>query len=95
MDSACFSPFSPRPSPLFPLKKLLKMSTAFTADNAYENHVQFMWEIRGKSQNFAETPLLKTLWNTCGEVADIKWKSSGKGPAGTSRHFLVTFCKYE
>jgi hypothetical protein len=89
-----FRPFFFRSRPLFPLKKLLKIGTHLTADIRYENHVQFMWEIRGKSENFAGSYLLKTLWNTCGKVADKhfnKWWKPAAAAAGRSR---ITFCKH-
>jgi hypothetical protein len=38
-----FRPFSLRPGPLFPLKKLLKKFTPPTAEIRYENRVQFLW----------------------------------------------------
>jgi hypothetical protein len=77
------------------MKKLMKMSTAITVDIAYENHVQYMWEIRGKAENFMESPLLKTLWNTCGNAADKPCNNRRKAAIALSRHYRITFCKHE
>jgi hypothetical protein len=78
MDSACFSPFSLRPGPLFPLKKLLKKLTGRSAEIRYENRVQFLWRTAENIEESGRTRLCKSLWNTCRNLADKQGKSGGK-----------------
>jgi hypothetical protein len=54
-------------------KKLMKIGSLLFADFLYENEWQNMWRMAGFAEDFAFSPLCKSLWNPCGKVADKSW----------------------